>query len=693
MLNIWGLQLRGTTQTLPSSIGVLWAYLSTHPDVYEHLHLTDIGTRYDHSVMELLDRVDRFGIPDVVLVSMYTWNRVRTNKLTKGIREKFPNVIIIVGGPDVPQRQDRFDKFVADNPQYDYLVWSEGEIPLEMILRKILAERGIMHSEYFTDCYNWVVDGVVVNHSTNRRQIQHQAVMEVPSPGTLGIYDRVVQENRDDRLISIIETNRGCPYSCTFCDWGLEEKLRKFSMKRIQDDIEWALQYAHEIVIADANFGILERDVEIIEYLIARKAMLSDTRLHSVIVAYAKNNKRRTMEIAKLADAAGLTSMGGSFSLQSLHPPTLEAIKRHNMSITTDFQWITDNFTKNNIPYYDEMILGLPLETLDSFVAGIDRLLTNNPFDVYVNRLELLENSPMNLKRDDEKYGLTWTVGPILRSPIPDETEQRTVIKSTSTMTAADIDQALWYHELMQILWLGKTVYFAGQYLNRQHAVPASAIIYGFMNWQREHNTEWWTGFTNAIKKAYAHPVYDVRIVSPDHPPRINALVNGWMFVHGDTTRRNAFYSDFAQFVKATFVDVDPAVIDDLLIFNQNVVVRGPLAYTHSFDTEYDWLTYFDTQELHHTDTTYAMGIDRLGSTNSFPGTVSRDLALYFMAGGHDYLFIKTNTFVYNLGHSANARGVQWFEQTNGQIRVAHHDDGILNVQTRLRAIEDIEQT
>jgi len=92
MINVWGLQLNSHyTVTLPVSIGTLWAYLSTVDDVYKNLNFTGWGVYlpHDSSVLELLPDVDKNGVPDVVLVSMYMWNRNRSNKLTKAMPSLF----------------------------------------------------------------------------------------------------------------------------------------------------------------------------------------------------------------------------------------------------------------------------------------------------------------------------------------------------------------------------------------------------------------------------------------------------------------------------------------------------------------------------------------------------------------------------------------------------------------------------
>ena len=47
---------------------------------------------------------------------------------------------------------------------------------------------------------------------------------EVPSPFLTGGFDDLIIENPDIKFLTVWETNRGCPFSCTFCDWGSATK-------------------------------------------------------------------------------------------------------------------------------------------------------------------------------------------------------------------------------------------------------------------------------------------------------------------------------------------------------------------------------------------------------------------------------------------------------------------------------------
>ena len=100
-LNVLGIQLSSNSVTLPASLGTLWAYLSTKNHIFQHLELQGFLVKHEDSVLTLLDEIET--APDVVLVSLYMWNKARSNKLTKAIKEKYPECIIIVGGNEVPQ--------------------------------------------------------------------------------------------------------------------------------------------------------------------------------------------------------------------------------------------------------------------------------------------------------------------------------------------------------------------------------------------------------------------------------------------------------------------------------------------------------------------------------------------------------------------------------------------------------------
>ena len=661
MLNVWGLQLASNYMvTLPVSLGTLWAYLSTKPEVYEKLNLTGWGVYHPSkdSVLTLLPKVDANGAPDVIMVSLYMWNRNRSNKLTKAIKEKWPDVKIIVGGNDVPQDPERFKQFVKENPQYDFYVTSEGEIAFESILRKILKSKGILDSEFFDDCFHEARDGEIIKYASAKRYLTHTEDLDYPSACKMGLYDDIIKELPDLEIQGVLETNRGCPYSCTFCDWGLEEKLRRFSMKRVKDELDWMIENVHEIMFSDANFGILHRDLDIAKYLVKAKLTHPNPKLHSTAITYAKNNKERVVAIAEILERFEFSRSGATFSLQSMNQDTLHAIKRDNMNIAKDFDWIATNFTDRGIPYYHEMIMGMPMETKESFLSGISKLLQYNPIEINVYKLALLENSEISLKNHSKKYGLEWSKFEQGPSPFIDEKEYAYIINKTNTISNTDMKYIRDIRDMIQVLWLGKSLFYIGRYLQKEFNIEACDIIEKLHKWTRVGpNKDFWDTFylsKEDILRDTEHKKNPLWYNYGTDRHKFMRYTNAWLYLHGSIERKNKFYDDLTMFFKINYPQMSDEILHDLVKFNKNILIDGEtVKQCHTFETKYSWIHYFITQNLVKANTQYNTKIEIAGNAK-IPYSVGKERFLYYVAGGHDFMFNKQNAFGYPEGSYIN---------------------------------------
>src|SRR6185436_17351547 len=129
---------------------------------------------------------------------------------------------------------------------------------------------------------------------------------EFPSPYLTGVFDSLAPETWAS---ATVESNRGCPYGCTFCDWGAAtlQKIRTFSLERFRADATWLAEHRVPAMwIADANFGILPRDVEVAKILVEVKRQYGYPK--RLTTNYAKNTHQHLVDIIELFLDAQLIS-------------------------------------------------------------------------------------------------------------------------------------------------------------------------------------------------------------------------------------------------------------------------------------------------------------------------------------------------------------------------------------------------
>ena len=138
----------------------------------------------------------------------------------------------------------------------------------------------------------------------------------IPSPYLTGC--STSRRRRRDRADDHRD-NRGCPYGCTFCDWGSAtlSRIRKFDLDRVFAELEWCAtaQRAARVFCADANFGIFERDVEIAEKVAELKREYGYPKLFES--NYAKNTVKHLRQIIEILADAGILAQG-MLSLQTM---------------------------------------------------------------------------------------------------------------------------------------------------------------------------------------------------------------------------------------------------------------------------------------------------------------------------------------------------------------------------------------
>ena len=375
----------GTEIFIPYSVGILWAYAKTFKSIEENY--INKGFIFDRDNPEKI--VASLENPDIVAFSAYLWNWELSLETARLIKNKFPNCLVIFGGHHVP---DDMDEFFEKYPFINIAVHGEGEMTFKEIL-----EEHINNKNYST------IDGVSYNDGNNLPYKRREYVSDInifPSPYLTGVFDELIK--LPYTFQPIFETNRGCPYTCAYCDWGSQycKSLRLFEENRIYNEIEWFAEHKMKFVFgADSNFGIFPRDMEIAKKLAELKRNTGYPEKFRV--SFTKNSDERILEIAKTLNKEKLDK-GISLSVQSMDSKTLDIIKRKNIQIN-NLSSLIKKYHKENIPTYTELILGLPGETYESFKEGINELLRAGLHDsIIVYLCTLLPNSELNNKRFKE---------------------------------------------------------------------------------------------------------------------------------------------------------------------------------------------------------------------------------------------------------------------------------------------------
>lgn len=431
----------GDNTYIPLSVGVLWAYAQTFPeitDAYEMIDFLYLKESIEKAVSRLVE-------PNVLALAHYIWNAEWNKALARAVKAKWPNCTILVGGVQV---QDESPKILEENPYFDFAIYGEGEGAFVDFLQA--------HSQPPSEIqYVGVGSLIYRTHSgivTNARRA-FVDLAELRSPYLDGVFDELWK--REPRWQILHETSRGCVYQCIFCAWGQAalNELRLFPEERIFAELEWFGKHQVDYIDnADANYGIVKRDIELAKALVAVKAKHGYPKTFRT--SFAKNSNEIIWQIANiLHEAKMLKSV--TLAMQSMNDDVLVNIKRKNIKFSKFGDWL-QRYEEAGIPTYTEIILGLPGETLDTFLDGIDKNLEagqHTGLFTYCNIM--LNNTEQNTPEYIKTYGLrTLPLQAMLTHGTPDDSvprEKQEIVVATSSMVHIKWKHAYLHGKVIEI--------------------------------------------------------------------------------------------------------------------------------------------------------------------------------------------------------------------------------------------------
>ncbi|PKN02370.1 MAG: hypothetical protein CVU77_00780 [Elusimicrobia bacterium HGW-Elusimicrobia-1] len=456
---------------LPYSAGILAAYAKKY--------ISD-AAKYEFSIplykrMPVAPAVDSFRTADLVFFSAYTWNINLSLAIAEKLKSVRKQTLIVFGGPEVPERGAA--EFLKKNPFIDLLVFGEGERPFLKILETypVMDFADVPSTGYYSGG----------RYTAMPKCPRIGDLGEIPSPYISGAFDDLMRANPSENWVALWETNRGCPFSCSYCVWGAYDQNKVYfrDIRELKEEMDWFSKNKIEFIFCcDANFGIAARDMDIVRMAAENKEKYGYPRAFSV--QNTKNSTTRIFDIYRAMSGAGLNK-GVSLALQSVNPATLESVRRKNISTETFYELQTI-FNRAGIESFTDVILPLPLETYDTFSSGVAAIIANGQHGrIQFNNLSVLTNSEMDDPEYQKKYGIE-TVGVKLvnihGSIVDDEiAETQKLVIATSSMPPRDWARARVFAWMTAFLYFNKTLQVPMAVLNNVYGTGHRETIEKFL--------------------------------------------------------------------------------------------------------------------------------------------------------------------------------------------------------------------
>lgn len=360
-----------------TSLALRWLYVANKDRFDVSFKEYTIKEDIDKVANELLETKS-----NIIGLSVSIWNVVQTKELVSILKNRNPELIIILGGPEVSYEPE----FFLNNWNIDYIISGEGEFILGDLLEAL-------HTGSSTK-----IAGVSSRQHINKVIVQADLdkLAQLSSPYML-------EEDKEDMQHKLVyfETSRGCPYQCQYCLSSLEKGVRYFPKNYILDNLGYLINSnAKQIKFLDRTFNLnKEHTYTVFDFLIKHYR----PSLSCQFEIYADLLKEDMIDYLNenLPDSFFRFEIG----IQSTYEPTNIAVRRKQ-----DFPLLSANVRKlmdgGKIDLHLDLIAGLPYETLERFIKSFNDVFELRAKEVQLGFLKMLRGT--NLRRDADKYGYKY---------------------------------------------------------------------------------------------------------------------------------------------------------------------------------------------------------------------------------------------------------------------------------------------
>jgi len=341
------------------------ASLAGNSDPHHHVAIADLVLA-QRSVPDTVARVTREHHPDVVGLSVMTFQRTTARRVVALIRKLCPAAFIVMGGYDPSLAPE-----IYEDPSFgaDAIVRGEGDLTFRDLLRALESEAPldtIAGLSWRKD------DGFVRNPS---RHVSHLADEIKPPRRAARVLSGYTFMGRP---IDVVETSRGCTYDCSFCSI-IEMRGRNFHVwpvDRVVEDIRDA--YAHgarAIFIVDDNITL---DIKRFKALCDAIIVAGLTDIHYIV-------QGMTSAIASAGDELAVAMRRAGFryvflgienvldqDLAFLRARAKNAERRGGRTVGSATMTAIDVLHRHGLHVVGGLIVGNPSDTRESIEANLE---------------------------------------------------------------------------------------------------------------------------------------------------------------------------------------------------------------------------------------------------------------------------------------------------------------------------------
>jgi radical SAM superfamily enzyme YgiQ (UPF0313 family) len=295
--------------------------------------------------------------PRIIGFGVYIWNLHETHRVMKLLKQVAPEIIIIIGGPEVTH-----DYHAAPIVALaDVLITGEADLTFVTVCRDILAGK--------------TVEKIIASPK--------------PDVATLVLpYELYSDKDLKQRII-YMEASRGCPFTCEFCLSSIEDGVRAFPLEPFLQAMDNLLNRGcTTFKFVDRTFNLSPRIASaILQFFLDR--WRDGLFLHFEMVP-----DRLPDAVKTLIERFPRDAIQFEIGIQSFTPEvgTLISRRMDRSKTEANFKWLRAH---TGVHIHADLIIGLPGETLDSFASSYDALFLLDPQEIQVGILKLLKGTPL----------------------------------------------------------------------------------------------------------------------------------------------------------------------------------------------------------------------------------------------------------------------------------------------------------